>query len=74
MSDAQRDWRVLKPEETEHSLEGTCLLCPDGWRPTSHGSLVDVAGTAWAHLECVAANRGELGSTQYLNGVLDGQA
>ena len=71
MTDADRDWRYLKPEETEHTLEGTCLLCPDGWRPSGHGVLADIAGSSWAHLSCVAAMRGELGSTEYLNIVLD---
>lgn len=67
-----RDWRYLKPEETEQTLQGTtCMLCPDGWRPQGHGSLVDIAGGSWAHLSCVTALRGELGSTEYLNAVLD---
>lgn len=66
-----RDWRYLKPEETEHSLDGTCMLCPDGWRPKGHGCWVDIAGDAWVHLSCVVAMRGELGSIEYLNIVLD---
>ncbi len=67
-----RDWRVLYPSETANSLEGTCTLCPEGWRGSSLGYLVDISGTAWAHLTCVALRRGDLSSPEYLNWILDG--
>lgn len=66
------DWRVLRPDETAHSLDGTCLVCPDRWRPDGHGYLVDVTrDDVWAHLGCVARRRGALSSTEYLNRLLD---
>lgn len=71
----ERDWRVLYPSETVNRLmEGTCILCPDGWRATSIGYLVDLNSKAWAHLTCSAIKRGNMSSADFLNSVLDGRA
>jgi hypothetical protein len=65
------DWRFLRPDETEYSLEGDCLVCELGW-PDPNGCWVDISvSDVWAHPSCVVAHRGDMSSREYLNWVVE---